>query len=132
MTSILRTVQQTETPLSMAFFSDLNMRRIQNAIRQTFKDKTGISIDYQNPRDVLVLMRASYINNSRDPWSQDVASQVQIMNDAVVQTAVGQIGTGVNQYIDYIRDITSPPRLNDLPISTTTYGKSLRAQTFWR
>jgi hypothetical protein len=132
MTSILRTVQQTETPLGLMFFSELNMNRIQKTIRQQFKDQTGISIDYQNSRDVLTLMRMVYINNSIDPWSQALDQQLQVMNDAVVKTAIGQIGTGVSQYIGYIRDISSPQKVNDLPVSTTTYGTSMGKQYLWK
>jgi hypothetical protein len=114
------------------FFSELNMNRIQKNIRQQFKDKTGIAIDYQNQRDILTLMRMVYINNSRDPWSQALQQQLQIMNDAVVKTAISQIGTGVNQYISYIRDISSPQQINALPVSTTTYGNSMKSQHLWK
>ena len=132
MTSILRTVQQTDTPLGLMFFSELNMNRIQRMIRQQFKDQTGIAIDYQNRGDVLTLMRMVYINNSRDPWSQALDQQLQTMNNAVVKTALGQIGTGVNQYIHYIRDISSPLQVNDLPVSTSTHGNSMKSQYLWK
>ncbi len=132
MTSILRTVQQTDTPLGLMFFSELNMNRIQRMIRQQFKDQTGIAIDYQNQGDVLTLMRMVYINNSRDPWSQALDQQLQTMNNAVVKTALGQIGTGVNQYIHYIRDISSPLQVNDLPVSTSTHGNSMKSQYLWK
>jgi hypothetical protein len=131
MTSILRTVQQDQSPLGMMFFSEMNMKRIQNTIRQTFKDRTGIAIDTQNPRDLLVLMRMVYINNSVSPWGQALTQQVQTMNDAVVKTAIAQIGTGVSQYISYIRDISTPQQLNALPVSTSTYGKAMKSQYLW-
>ena len=114
------------------FFSEMNMNRIQKTIRQKFKDQTGIAIDYQNRGDILTLMRMVYINNSIDPWSQALDQQMKIMNDAVVKTAISQIGSGVNQYISYIRDISSPQQLNDLPISTTTYGTSMKSQYLWK
>ena len=132
MTSVLRTIQQTDTPLGRTFFSELNMNLIQRRIRQTFRQRTGIAIDYQNTRDVLTLMRYTYINNSVDPWTFSLNQQLQVMNDAVVKTAVGQIGTGVNQYISYIRDISTPQQLNALPVSTTTHGNSMGAQSLWR
>jgi hypothetical protein len=132
MTSVLRTIQQTDTPLGLTFFSELNMNLIQRRIREAFRTKTGIAIDYQNNRDVLTLMRVTYINNSIDPWTTSLDQQLQIMNDAVVKTAVGQIGIGVNQYISYIRDISTPQQINSLPISTTTYGNSMGAQSLWK
>jgi len=125
-------MQQTDTPLGRMFFSELNMNLIQRRIRQTFRQRTGIAIDYQNTRDVLTLMRYTYINNSVDPWNSSLNQQLQIMNDAVVKTAVGQIGTGVNQYISYIRDISTPQQLNALPVNTTTHGNSMGAQSLWR
>jgi len=125
MTSILRTVQQSESPLAVTFFSEMNMNVIQRSIRQRFKDQTGISIDYQNPADLKVLMRAAYINNSVDPWTMGVGQQVKTMNEAVISTAIGQIGTGVSQYIGYIRDISTPFQPNKLPVSTSTRGNSM-------
>ena len=131
MTSVLRTVQQTETPLGLMFFSEFNMNVIQKMIRQNFRAQTGISIDYQNRGDILTLMRVVYINNSNDPWSMSLGQQVKKMNDVVVSTAIGQIGSNVTQYISYMRDISTPQRINDLPVNTSTYGKSMGAQSLW-
>ena len=131
MTSVLRTVQQTDTPLGRMFFSEFNMNLIQRTIRQKFRDQSGIAIDYQNPRDILTLMRSAYINNSVDPWSSAPQKQLQVMNDSVVNTAMGQIGSNMSQYISYIRDISTPQRINDLPVNTTTVGKSMKAQSLW-
>lgn len=111
------------------FFSEFNMNLIQRTIRQRFKEQTGIAIDYQNDRDIIALMRVAYINNASDPWSTSTQQQVKIMNESVVKTATGQIGSNVNQYISYIRDISTPQQINDLPINTSTYGKSMGSQS---
>ena len=44
----LNTLKQCPTPLNTLFFSDFNKNLLQRGIRQAFKNKTGISIDYQN------------------------------------------------------------------------------------
>jgi hypothetical protein len=121
MTSILRTMSQEVTPLSSLFFSEFNYNKIQNTIRTTFKNSTGIAVDYQNRSDVLSLMRMVFINNSYDPYG-NMASQVKLMNDIVVQTAVSQISTGVSQYIGYIRDISTSLDPEPRPTSTSYYG----------
>jgi len=122
MTSILRTMRQTETPLSSLFFSDFNLRRLQNNIRSTFKAKTGIAIDYQNKNDVLTLMRMIFINNSYNPYG-NLPEQVKLMNSLVVDKAVEQIGTGISEYIGYMKDISTPLIPEARPIQTSYYGE---------
>lgn len=124
MTSILRTVYQTNTPLSTAFFSDANFRNIQNSIRTQFKQRTGISIDYQNQPDILAIMRMVYINNSWDPYS-DTSSQVSRMNKNAIEVAITQIGSSISQYIGYLNDISSPLNPEPRPINTSVYGNRM-------
>ena len=45
----LDSLKQVETPLNTLFFSEFNQNLLQRGIRQSFKNKTGISIDRQNP-----------------------------------------------------------------------------------
>ena len=122
MTSVLRTMRQTDTPLSSLYFSEFNYNKIQNTIRKNFKDATGISIDYQDRDDVITLMRMVFINNSYNPYG-NLQSQVQLMDDIVVKTAVSQISTGVSQYIGYIKDISTPLIPEARPIQTSYYGE---------
>ena len=124
MTSILRTMRQVDTPLSAMFLSDFNLKKLQNTIRKTFKDKTGISIDNQNQDDMLALMRMVFINNSYNPYG-NLPEQVELMNGIVVKTAIGQIGNGVSQYIGYIRDISTPLVPEARPINTSVYGEKM-------
>ena len=74
----VKSIQQCPTPLNTLFFSDFNLKLLQKAIRQSFKNKTGISIDHQNPDDLYAIMRVVFINNSGDP-NKAVQSQVKKM-----------------------------------------------------
>ena len=94
----VKSIQQCSTPLNTLFFSDFNTNLLQRGIRQAFKDKTGISIDYQNPDDLFAIMRVVFINNSGD-HHQRVQAQVRSLNKIVIDTALAQIQTGVSQYI---------------------------------
>jgi len=120
----LDSIRQTPSPLNSLYFSEFNMNLVQRGIRQTFKDETGIRIDYQNPNDVYVLMRAVFISNAGDHF-QNVNEQVRFMNSIVIKEAVRTIRTGVAQYVNYIRDIETTPNPMDRPLNTTTFGKKM-------
>ena len=120
----LDSIQQCETPLNTLFFSDFNRNLLQRGIRQTFKDKTGIAIDYQNADDLYGIMRMVFISNSGDHYSR-VNEQVKEMNTRVIATALSQIQTGVSQYIAYARDIETISVPLDQPINTSTVGKKI-------
>ena len=118
----LNTLKQCPTPLNTLFFSEFNMNLLQRGIRQSFRDQTGVSIDYQNPSDLYSIMRVIFINNSGDP-NANVQEQVKYMNGIVIKTASGQIQTGVSQYMGYVHDIDTLAVPIDRPVNTTTYGK---------
>jgi len=120
----LDTLKQCETPLNTLFFSEFNKNLLQRGIRQTFKNKTGIAIDYQNSDDLYGLMRVVFINNSGDAYSR-VNEQVKVMNGRVIETAVSQIQTGVSQYMSYVKDIDTISVPLSQPINTSTVGKKM-------
>ena len=120
----LNSLQQCETPLNKLFFSDFNRNLLQRGIRQSFKNKTGIAIDYQNPDDLYSMMRVVFINNSGDHYSR-INEQVKEMNTRVIATAVSQIQTGVSQYIAYANDIDTISTPIDRPLNTSTVGKKI-------
>ena len=120
----LNTLKQCPTPLNTLFFSDFNKNLLQRGIRQAFKDRTGISIDYQNPDDLYGIMRVVFINNSGD-HQIGVNKQVKAMNARVIETALSQIQTGVSQYIAYVSEIDTISSPLDQPVNTSTVGKKL-------
>jgi len=120
----LDSMKQCETPLNTLFFSEFNQNLLQRGIRQAFKNKTGIAIDYQNMDDLYSIMRVIFINNAGDHYSR-VNEQVTMMNSRVISTAVSQIQTGVSQFLSYVEDIDSPLRPIDKPINTSTVGTKM-------
>ena len=120
----LNSIKQTPTPLNTLFFSDFNLNLIQRAIRQQFKDQTGVAIDYQNRDDVFSIMRVVFINNAGN-HSVSVNEQVKFMNGLVIKTALGQIRSGVAQFMGNMRDIDTMAVPPDPPANTSTYGNKL-------
>jgi hypothetical protein len=102
----VKSIQQCSSPLNTLFFCDFNQNLLQKGIRQSFKNKTGISIDAGD-------------------HNKNVQQQVKAMNAIVIKTATDQIQTGVAQYIGYIQDIDTSARPMDRPVNTSTTGKKL-------
>lgn len=120
----LNSIKQTPTPLNTLYFSEFNMNLIQRAIRQKFKDETGVAIDYQNRDDLFSIMRVVFINNAGN-HSEAINEQVKFMNSLVIKTALGQIRSGVAQYMGYVRDLDTMAVPPDPPANTSTYGNKL-------
>ena len=120
----LNSIKQTPTPLNTLYFSDFNTNLIQRAIRQKFKDETGVAIDYQNKDDLFSIMRVVFINNAGN-HSVAVNDQVKFMNSLVIRTALGQIQSGVAQFMGYVRDIDTMAVPPDPPANTSTYGNKM-------
>ena len=120
----LNSIKQTPTPLNTLYFSEFNTNLIQRAIRQKFKDETGVAIDYQNRDDLFSIMRVVFINNAGSHTTA-INEQVKFMNSMVIKTALGQIHSGVAQYMGYVRDIDSIAVPPEPPANTSTYGNKL-------
>ena len=123
-TSMITSMHKTTTPLNAAFFQQANLERIQAMLRKQFKDETGLSIDRQNPRDVMTFMRYVYINNAMNHYG-NIESQMTRMNQQVVDKMLPQVREGVSSYILYVRDASTNYVPNPLPKNTTLAGKSL-------
>jgi hypothetical protein len=120
----LNSLKQCETPLNTLFFSSFNVNLLQRGIRQDFKNKTGLSIDYQSDDDLYGIMRVVFINNSGDHFTR-VNEQVKMMNTQVIKTAVSQIQSGVSQYMGYVHDMDRGLEPIDRPVNTSTYGNKI-------
>lgn len=120
----MSTLKQTPTPLNTLFFSEFNTNLLQRAIRQKFKNDTGVSIDYQNAGDLFSIMRVVFINNAGN-HAVAVNEQVKFMNGLVIKTALGQIQSGVAQYMGYMRDIDTMAVPPVAPANTSTYGMKI-------
>ena len=120
----LNSIKQTPTPLNTLFFSEFNINLLQRGIRQKFKNDTGVSIDYQNKDDLFSIMRVVFINNAGN-HTVAVNEQVKFMNSLVMKTALGQIHSGVAQYMGYMRDIDTMAVPPEAPANTSTYGMKI-------
>ena len=127
---------QSNSELSKMFFSDKNIKRVQRKIKaEVFKRTNGefrLEID-QEQRDVLIAMRAVYLEHARFLPGQNVR-QIKRLNQKVADEVVPGMITELKQYYGYLKEINKPldpiarpvnvnnkGRLN-LPSVTTTFG----------
>ncbi len=127
---------QTQSNLSKLFFSDKNIKRVQrklkDAVYNRTKGKYKLDTD-QDPSDMLVAMRAVYMEHSRFLPGETVR-QVKRLNEKVISEHVADVISNVKQYYGYLEEINKPltpiPRpvnVNNagrltLPSITTTWG----------
>jgi len=97
-----------KTPLNQAFFSQANFQIIQNGIRATVHQKSGEIIDPVGTDDLFMVMRAIYLQYSRNvPY--DIPQQIAELNARVVTWCVPKIVAELGMYRMYLKDISSLP-----------------------
>ena len=97
-----------KTPLNQAYFSKENFQIIQNAIRYNTYEKTGKIIDPVGTDDLFMVMRAIYLQYSRN-LPTNIKEQISDLNERVVTWCLPKIIAEVNMYDTYIKDITTMP-----------------------
>lgn len=113
----------TPTPLNQAFFSEENMKHLQNEIRYGVWVSSGNQyvIDPQNPDDLKTIMRSYYLQystNDPDKFHQELAA----LNNRVVRFAVDRVMVEIKQYIKYRKDILNYPEQISRPVNANITG----------
>jgi hypothetical protein len=122
--------------ISELFFSQDNVKRLQNMIRRDIYNRTKgtykLDVD-QDDSDLLVMMRAVYFEQGKYLPFKTVR-QVKELNKKVLDYAVPDMITAIKQTYSYIKEINEPikpipPPLNvshagrkTLPALTTVWG----------
>jgi hypothetical protein len=121
------------TPVSTAFFSVDNVKRLQQLIRKGVYDRSqpkGYVIDDQSTDELKIIMRAIYYQYARNIAS-DIKSQVDDLNRKVVDWSVPHILSAVDHYFYYLKDIDTLPTPLARPVHLSRAGsKSLPFNTF--
>jgi hypothetical protein len=97
-----------QTPLNQAFFSQENFQIIQNSIRYTVYLKAGQVIDPVSTDDLFMVMRAMFLQYSRN-LPERIPEQIQELNERVSVWCVPKILAEVSMYKTYINDISHLP-----------------------
>ena len=115
----------TSNPVSILFFSDENIERLQKNIKKEVYIRTNkkfnLTID-QNPSDLMIAMRAIYLEWSKN-YSDNVIRQVKELNKLTIENVVPDMITNIKQQIRYMHDIDNQPVPLPLPKNVNTAGR---------
>jgi hypothetical protein len=119
------------TPLNQAFFSTPNFQIIQNKIRKEVYDKSGEIIDPVSTDDLFMVMRAIYLQNSRN-LPTNIPEQIHDLNERVAAWCIPKIVSEVSMYRTYAKDISTLPVPMSHPVNQSGAGtKSLPFKNFF-
>ena len=127
----------SETPLTRLFFSDTNIRNIQNLIRLNVYKQNKYVIDDQSNNELMTVMRSIFIEYSAHPplinenmpenelklLLEKYTKEVDRLNQIIVQEIVPKIVSQIQQYVDYLRDASQQPYYMDKPKNESVKGQ---------
>lgn len=122
---------QVKTKLSLVFFSEVNIKRVQDMIRYNvwLKSDKQFVIGPQSNIELEIIMRAIYLQHAKN-LDCKIAEQVQELDDMVVNHCVPKIINEVIQYQGYLRQLEYLPIPEDRPVNMSSKGtKTLRSVT---
>lgn len=122
---------QNRSPLSELFFSEYNMRRIQDTLRyRVYVASSGkYQIGPQDNTELSVIMRAMYLQHAKNLPNR-LAEQVNELNRLVVEFAWPKVLSEVEQYIGYVKNLEYLPSPISLPVNVSSTGtRTLRSVT---
>lgn len=122
---------QVQTKLSLVFFSEVNMERVQDMIRFNVWSKSDkqFVIGKQSNIELSIVMRAIYLQHAKN-LDCKIAEQVQELDDLVINFCVPKIINEVIQYNGYLRQLEYLPIPEDRPVNLSSKGtRTLRSVT---
>lgn len=122
--------------ITVVFFSDENMKRIQKKIKEEVirRTKGQYQLDEdQDESDLTIVMRAVYLDKCKNLPGETVR-QVKLLNQQTVDYIVPDLISNVKQYFGYINDINKPLQVIPLPLASNGAGRKLLPSitTLWR
>ena len=94
-------IEPTQT--SDLFFSDMNIKAIQDTIRYNIYKQTNKKMGYQSQNEIFVIMRSIYLQYANSVVnSTDMIQNLKTLNKMVVDYTVKNVSDQLDQYDNYI------------------------------
>jgi predicted restriction endonuclease len=122
--------------VSLLYFSDNNMQRVQQQIKREIFRLSNESFKLevnQDPQDLLIAMRYIFLEHSKNLPTHTVR-QVKILNRQLLDYIVPDIMTNIKQHYKYLKDISEPIKPMDQPLNVNNKGRRTLPSitTLWR
>jgi len=122
--SVMKNVYEV-TPVGEMFFSEENIERIQKKIKYEVYQRTHgkfLLKANQNTTDLLVFMRAVYIEYGRNlPFN--IIKQIKELNAHVIDKLVPDMITAIKQENEYLEQLDKPITPIALPVNVSRAGR---------
>lgn len=115
----------TPTALSNMYFSQYNIKQIQNMLRYQVWAKTKHVIDPQDETNLLIIMRSIFLQYCRMQDTNNkkiLQAEVDRLNLFVLQDAIPEVLVQIEQYFGYLRDASRVPVPLDRGVSSSSAG----------
>lgn len=120
---LLASVHQCDNDLARLFLSSSNIATIQRRLKSIILEKTGYMIGNQSDEQIGIVMRAMYTLHARH-GDANVAREVERLNAIVLSELVPMTGTGISQYLGYLRDASALPSPMDRAKNMSVKGRN--------
>lgn len=100
------------------FFSESNIQFLQVSLISIVKNKTNILIGPQSKMDLINFMHKVYKVNANTMCPENLSSEIQILNNQVLNECVPNILFNMKSYNIYMKDISTIPLPLDRGVST--------------
>ena len=99
------------------FFSDMNMKVLQDTIRYKVHENTDKVISEQSQNELYIIMRSIMLQFANFRVNVDnIVDEIKRLNEKVVEYSVENISTNVKQHDGYIKDLSKLPTPMDRPV----------------
>ena len=109
------------------FFSDMNVKVLQNALRYGVYKRTGKVVDEQSPNELYIVMRSIMLQYANfQAGSEAVVAEVQRLNTKVLIYCIDIVSSNVVQHLKYLDELTTLP----VPIDRPAYVEHPKNLTY--
>jgi hypothetical protein len=121
-----------DSTLSLAYFSKQNIQIVQNAIKAGVYETSNHQyvIGSQNCDTLKIIMRSVFLQSSVNQ-PDNITTQIQALNDLVVEYCVKHIYSEAQAYINYKRDVSTMYHPIDRPAKVDVDDKTLELKPWF-
>jgi len=118
--------QWDETPLSKAFFSQQNIKIIQNGIRAGVYSKSNgqYTVGEQDCDSLKIVMRSVFLQNAANQ-PNNIRGQIEQLNQMVLNYCIPQVFSEAKGYMQYLVDASTMYTPIAHPVLAKEYDKEL-------